>query len=502
MSVEFSSMKVAIVHYHLRGGGVTRVVSHQVALLRERGVSTVTVVGEGAQVDFSCGDVRVLPELAYDDRRSSAECRGAGERLLAVCREALGGPPDLIHVHNHSLGKNAALPTAVEELAAVGQALVLQLHDFAEDWRVRNFTLLRDRFGDGRVESLTGRLYPNRGNVHYAVLNRRDADFLVRAGVVEGRVHVVPNAVSLELPDAAGVESAVPWGEGRRLFVYPTRGIRRKNTGEFLLWAAMADAPEDVFAMTLAPKNPVEREFYDPWVEYAQERNLPVVFELMSKVSIPFSEVLRRAEAVVTTSVTEGFGLAFLEPWLVGTRLLGRNLPEITGGFDEVGIDLDALYDELTVPASWCGGVNAVVAEFMDRITRTLRRFDAGFDEADLLTQCRRLVVDGRIDFGRLDERNQRRVIEQLLADPGARAEVRPGRLDCDADGAAADVERVMGRNRAIALDDFSLARIGERWQAVYEAVAGDGDEDGPPVSVRALLECYLAPERFRMLRT
>ena len=39
------------------------------------------------------------------------------------------------------------------------------------------------------------------------------------------------------------------------------------------------------------------------------------------------------AHRLVTTSVAEGFGLAFLEPWLFGKGLLGRNLPEITVDF-------------------------------------------------------------------------------------------------------------------------------------------------------------------------
>ena len=52
------------------------------------------------------------------------------------------------------------------------------------------------------------------------------------------------------------------------------------------------------------------------------------------------------AQAIVSTSVAEGFGLGFLEPW-VFESLCGRNLPEITGDFSQHGVRLDNLYDRL-----------------------------------------------------------------------------------------------------------------------------------------------------------
>ena len=53
------------------------------------------------------------------------------------------------------------------------------------------------------------------------------------------------------------------------------------------------------------------------------------------------------AQAIVSTSVAEGFGLGFLEPWVFGKSLCGRNLPEITGDFSQHGVRLDNLYDRL-----------------------------------------------------------------------------------------------------------------------------------------------------------
>ncbi len=491
-------MRIAIVHYHLRGGGVTRVVSHQLTALGALGWDAVAVVGEEPDGDAFGGNVRVFPELAYDAQRSAADCDGAGARLLEVCREALGGVPDVLHIHNHSLGKNAALPTAVRELAAAGRSMVLQLHDFAEDWRPINFSLLRDRVGDGTVDSLTGSLYPNTANVHYALLNSRDAEFLVRAGVVPNRVHVVPNAVAFEEDEPC--DDWEPLTDDHRLFVYPTRAIRRKNIGEFILWSALATDPEDLFGVTLAPQNPVEREFYEPWVDFVGSTGLPVVFELMERARIPFPDVLRRAESVVSTSVTEGFGLAFLEPWLLGTGLLGRNLPEITSEFGEAGVDLGMLYDELTVPVEWCGGEDKVLWRMGAKFADAMSRFGLVMDADEGVERCRGLVSGGGVDFGRLDEGMQRTVIMKIVEHPEARKELN---LECLNPGAGRKArESMIRQNREKVLEYYGLDRYAERLERVYcDVLEGTGDK-GMAVDVRALLKSYLAPERFRMLRS
>lgn len=68
-----------------------------------------------------------------------------------------------------------------------------------------------------------------------------------------------------------------------------------------------------------------------------------------------FGALLRSAHALVTTSVAEGFGLAFLEPWLAERAVVGRDLPEITHEFQAEGVDPGGLYTRLEVPVDWAG---------------------------------------------------------------------------------------------------------------------------------------------------
>ena len=135
-------MRVAIVHYHLSPGGVTSVIRAASQSLGDASIPHVILCGSpAAEEDLP---VRVVEELGY--RKSSERSPAAVlADLRSACVEALGGPPDVWHFHNHSLGKNIIFPEMVALLAEAGERLVLQLHDLAEDGRPQNYPLIADQ---------------------------------------------------------------------------------------------------------------------------------------------------------------------------------------------------------------------------------------------------------------------------------------------------------------------------------------------------------------------
>jgi hypothetical protein len=212
-------VNVAIVHYHARPGGVTRVVERAVESLGDK-ARCLFFTGEAARGETPLQKkIREVPNLGY-----STEKKFQSLELLRRARGAFGGEPDVWHIHNHSLGKNPALTQEVSTLAMAGQKMLLQIHDFAEDGRPDNYTNLK--------QLREKRLYPVAPHIHYAALNQRDFAFLKAAGIPEENLHLLPNAVS-PLPRP---ESRIPNLES--LYVYPCRAIRRKNIGELLLWSA------------------------------------------------------------------------------------------------------------------------------------------------------------------------------------------------------------------------------------------------------------------------
>ncbi len=483
------SLRIAILHYHLRRGGVTRVIDNAVGALKNHSVSSVVITGEKPSDGmFSETCVRTVSGLGYEGEGSLMEPEAMVERIQAAARDALGGPPDIWHIHNHALAKNLRWPAMVRRLADRNERLVLQIHDFAEDGRPRNYRDLREAYG---AEDEWGAVvYPQAGHVHYALLNSRDRQSLLDAGFDPERTHLLPNAVWMEGDEERPEPTREETG---RLFLYPTRAIRRKNLGEFLFWSGMA-REGDRFAATLAPQNPRERQFYERWVEFAEAEQLPMAFE--AGADVPFGTLLKSAHTLVTTSMAEGFGLAFLEPWLAGRPLAGRNLPEITEEFTGAGVDLSGLYERLWVPLDWIDR-----RAWMNRVRRELSHYleayGREFGEDHIERAVHASVNEGRVDFGRLDEPLQEEVIRKVHRSSDAHGEVQPAGL---LNGVATD--KVVERNRDIVKDQFGLPQYGRRLMRLYEQVMAGGCAEGTTVSAEAVLDQFLSPERFCLLRS
>lgn len=520
-------MQIAIVHYHLNRGGVTQVIANHLraldASLAGESRGRVLLLYDGRRegwpedVPAACANLDItlaaVPELEYDDRGGSSM---DAEALAAALHRALvshGFAPDetLLHVHNHALGKNAALPGAATQLAEQGTRLLLQVHDFAEDFRPDLYHHLASTLAADDPAQLPKRLYPQGSQVHYAVLNGRDRELLAGAGIESSHLHWLPNPVAPfgELPshDEARAQLAEKFGidAERPLFLYPVRGIRRKNLGEMLLLAAAA-GDDATFATTLTPLNPTERASCDMWRLFAAELELACHFGIGDEGGLGFVENISAADAIVTTSVAEGFGMVYLEAWLAGRPLIGRNLPDITADFVEHGLQLDDLYSRLTVPLDWVDEEafrHSLVQTFHAALEQYGRedeladRFDPYFDE----------VTDGgTVDFGSLDVDLQQQVIVLVKESAERRDELlQLNRMLWRSFLANADgCREAIDHNAQVIAKNYSLEVFGDRLRDLYRIIlAGPatGTLSGPPQG-EAILDAFLDIRHFRPLRT
>ena len=96
---------VIIAHYHLRRGGVTRVIETASACLREAGIDHLVLSGE--PYDGSADlPVRVIDGLGYLADPGTLTAVTLADRLRHAAADVFGETPPLWHIHNHSLGKN------------------------------------------------------------------------------------------------------------------------------------------------------------------------------------------------------------------------------------------------------------------------------------------------------------------------------------------------------------------------------------------------------------
>lgn len=514
-------MNVAILHYHFNRGGVTQVVLNHLAALDQ-----MLLGGERIQValihggrrsgiaddqvsDFRSLDVSMhsLPSLDYDDNFKVDEEQLAGE-IVAVL-EGIGFPSNttLLHIHNHSLGKNVALPGAIRRLAQAGYRLLLQIHDFAEDLRPENYRRLAA--AGKNCSDAYSCLYLQAGQIHYAVLNRRDFTLLNDAGVPSANLHLLPNAAGDfgELPAKEvarrKLEERFKIPRDATYALYPVRGIRRKNLGEVLLWSVLA-SQGCFIGVTLAPLNPLEQVAYQHWVQLSRELELPCVFETGGENGLAFKENLAAADLLLTTSVAEGFGMVFLEAWLAGRNLVGRDLPEITTDFVEAGLQLNSLYAQLLVPIDWVGRDS--LRESLGQALNHLR-INYGItstpDDASVEHEVGRLLRSETIDFGVLSCLQQTCVIRMVQRDQALREQLLELNPRLRIRTTAEDNSATIAANADVVRSVFSLVASGKRLKQLYGCVMEshvETDIQSLPHPDR-ILNAFLDVQRLRPLR-
>lgn len=480
-------MRLAIVHYHLRRGGVTRVIASALEALGEAAGKAVVLSSTPSEEPLPC-PVAVIPELAYTRSASPQAARSLAREMMQEASRHCGGAPDLWHVHNHSLGKNANFPEALRRIASTRVPVLLQIHDFAEDGRPDNYRVRQAPFTDGTFDQPDTALYPVAPQIGYAVLNERDRRILRDAGVPEPNLYTLPNPVSASgLPPVGKPESAAE----SPLILYPTRGIRRKNLGEVLLWSLAC--PDHQFATTLAPKNPEWLPGHDAWAELVRELGLPVRLAAAEENGQSFESLIHQARAILTTSVAEGFGLAFLEPWLWGKPLLGRNLPEITADFTGNGIQLRELYSEWPVALDLFDA-EAQKERFLRAVSRVFKAYVREVSLGESESAWGHLTRQGTIDFGRLDEIAQAEVIRCLAGQP-ARERPQPPH------GPDGIVSAPIADNAAAIRDLYGFGNYRTNLLGIYKALRSASP--APPEGIHAgkVLDGFLDLRRFNLLR-
>ena len=345
-------MRIIILHYHLNPGGVTSIIGSQIQALKinDPDIHVTVLCGNNSSTTEISGIEAITDEsLNYaPDEKPGAVTAVEIKRIAAFIKQHLT-KADILHCHNVNLGKNPALTATVYSLALEGYRIVNHCHDFAED-RPDRMDALRRAFAGG-IGSPDKIMYPLISGYQYIVINscdlRRLSEHVPRASI-----HLMPNPVTgmadhhtspalrSQLCSTLGLDPV------KRICTYPVRAIRRKNLGEFLL-LAMLYGKEMSFVVTQPPRNPAEIPGYLRWKLFSKKNRLNVKFEAGD--AVPYEELIRISDFCITTSIKEGFGMVFLEPWLADTPVVGRDLPCTTDDLLGQGMILTGLYEAIRI---------------------------------------------------------------------------------------------------------------------------------------------------------
>lgn len=365
-------MKLVIVHFHLRPGGIRRVIElatpHLLRAAQPPITEVILATGEAAdpmwisQFRSLLGDVPftlyVEPTFCYFSEQQlppetlSRHIRSGLDHLLT----GLGKGQALVWAHNLGIARNLLL---TRELARVCRhhevPLLAHHHDWWFDNRWLRWPELR-RAGFRTLPAAAHALFPANRFVRHLAINHADASILKRffprsSGWLPNLMEPIPS------PTPERLEFAREWlqqelGAGDApVWLLPCRFLRRKNVAEALLLTRWL-RPEAWLALTGPVSSADERFYHDRIQQAARQHGWPLRIGLLQgpkghKPSVP--ELLAVSEAVLLTSIQEGFGLPFIEAAAAGRPLLARKLPGIFPDLKRFGFAFPHAYDEILI---------------------------------------------------------------------------------------------------------------------------------------------------------
>ncbi len=264
---------------------------------------------------------------------------------------------------------------------------IFRFHDFVQQ-RPANFANVKKFHHPelGSVPHWHSVLFPAYPNIKYISINRYDRMRLIEHGIEEENIYYVPNSIdpSIIPPDDRSQELREEIVKNERLdpavrfILYPVRCVRRKNVEEamflvqlFNMVAGGASSRSEYSSkihyhllVSIRPASGDDAQYADRLVAFATENHLPVTIGLDGLVSLQrefdsrnpaklrrysIGDLYRVADLVMTTSILEGFGFTYLEPWLLDRAVIGRSIPFITPDFQATGMKLGHLYTALIV---------------------------------------------------------------------------------------------------------------------------------------------------------
>jgi hypothetical protein len=436
-------LKIAFIHYHLKTGGVTTVLRQQVESILDT-CDLLVLSGEPPESPFPC-DVVHVPGLGYDiSGRSPTEPERVASAIIEAIHLKWKNGCDLVHIHNPTLKKNTNFLKILNVLKERGLKLFLQIHDFAEDGRPLSY------FSEEEYIQ----------NCHYGVINSRDYNILLKAGLKKEGLHKIFNTIT---PFNFKTKDVVL----KNYILYPIRAIRRKNIGEAILLSLFFknNAP---LVITLPPNSPADFNSYESWKAFAAENDLNVIFE--AGLIHEFSDLVLSSDFLVTTSITEGFGFSFLEPWTANKNLWGRKLPDISQDFEQNSIRLNHLYTRLDVPMDWLDHV-MLFDTWKSCIQEVSEIFGATIDDISIKIAYEKATSNDVVDFGLLSEPFQKKIISTVLSGSSNRKKLIQLNPFLANPGSVSNKDELIQNNMEAVLFNYNQTKYRKKLIDIYKKV-------------------------------
>lgn len=364
-------MDLIVAHYHLRPGGVRRVIEQTVLALAQSGEISIDAVtlacGEPPDEQWRMEFERALAPVPVRITirrcfRYLSEQHGAPANIARAIRTgvaALLAKRDhrtVVWFHNAGLGRNLLFVRELEQAcAAANIPFISHHHDWWFEHRWQRWPEMK-RFGFISLQRVARTIFPAHPRQGHIAINSADAAIL--------QAHC--QAPSAWIPNLAVPAPAVPekrvhevrqWlatqtGSNGPIWLLPCRLLRRKNIAEALLLTRWL-RPTAWLVTTGAASSADEVPYRQRLTEEAARHGWPLKLGVLDgdargKPRVP--ELMASCEVALLTSLQEGFGLPFVEAAAAHRPLIARRLANIAPDLRQFGFRFPQTYDDLLIP--------------------------------------------------------------------------------------------------------------------------------------------------------
>jgi len=279
---------------------------------------------------------------------------------------------DVVVIENPFLG-DYHLPAMLayslyaKEQKPQGTKLFFRIHDFYQDFPkyYRNFQKL---FSVKEIRDIL----KGQGVDGFLIVNQGLREKLIKAGVKKEKIFYLPNGLDSRLfsqPLLKEDKSLIYKNLGvtlPKILLYPVRIIPRKNIEEaILLVFFIRYLTKDNYILLIAGKierkDNLSQDYYRMLKKLVKIADFPIIF---TKEALPLKreynqrgkikkfsigDLYQITEAILMTSLKEGFGYPFLECWLAKKIVLGRRLGEVLKDFEKNNLQFWWLYHHFLI---------------------------------------------------------------------------------------------------------------------------------------------------------
>lgn len=151
---------------------------------------------------------------------------------------------------------------------------------------------------------------------------------------------------------------------GEKIIAYPVRIDQRKNIEEALFITKVLNEfyGENYRLIVTATrdkdyKKPEDNKYQRRIEKFAKEYDIPCslgeAYKYIDGKNFNIGNLYHISDLALSTAVKEGFGYAYVEPWVSGTPMIGRRIREVCEDFEAHGMDFkDNLYDSSVLRAT------------------------------------------------------------------------------------------------------------------------------------------------------